>query len=108
MVLPRNALPSGLIHALPNAQFGRSVQKLHFCLRSLDLVQLAEQFGSLQGKKTTEVRAYFHQQVVSSKDQPVSFKGCALADLAVKSHQESRHQRYDQAATYLLFLLLLL
>jgi len=47
---PNNALPFSLIHALPNTQFGGSVQEFHFCLRSLDLIQLAQQLSSLFGK----------------------------------------------------------
>lgn len=44
------ALPFGLIHASPNAQLRSGVQKLHFCLGSLHLTQLAQQLSALRGK----------------------------------------------------------
>lgn len=53
---PNTALPFGLIHALPSAQFGSSEQKFHFSLRSLDLVQLAQQLSSLFGENNQNQR----------------------------------------------------
>lgn len=47
---PKITLPFSLEDALPNPQFGSCEQKFHFCLRSLDLVQLAQQLSSLFGE----------------------------------------------------------